>query len=174
MAIADIKNEASVLSTASKFKIARTSLIGKLSGKYPIALKIGPESVIKYGRERDTGRVGTWHCECWVAAWRCTIPCQETEQESTIYMGVIGEAFLKRHPLICQWISQKKRMLCCWFSKFEEYLKTFNNLDVVQVPVKYLTWTSQSTKAEQFLTTTRYNAWPHLWMEVHLPASEHY
>lgn len=46
MAMAEIQSGASVLSTANKFKIPRTTLNGKLSGKYPVEIRKCPSSIL--------------------------------------------------------------------------------------------------------------------------------
>ena len=53
MALYDIKNGASISATAKKHEIPRTTLSGKNSGRYPVAIKKGPLTVLTLEEEEQ-------------------------------------------------------------------------------------------------------------------------
>lgn len=175
LAMAEIENGASIMSTAKKYKIPRTTLNGKISGQYPVSIRKGPETVLTSEEE--------CHLENWLlhiadAGFPATKTqlldsvqhlVQTLNRKTPFVDGRPGrhwyEAFLKRHPQIAMRVSQNltkarssvtEGSIRGWFYTVNQYLERSNNLDVLDDPSRIFNMDESafflSPKGERVLT----------------------
>lgn len=152
-ALSEINDGASVSAMAKKYRIPRSTLSGKKVGKYPVAVRKGPPTVLSQDEEQNIEKWLLHIADAGFPATKCQLLdsvqhlIKELKRKTPFENGRPGrhwyEAYLKRHPVLRLRVSQnltKSRsnvteiMIRDWFAEIERYLKQNNLLEVLQDP----------------------------------------
>lgn len=150
-----VKNGMSVFKASKEFKVPRTTLYYKYKGKYPEQRKMGRATYLT-PREEDGLVKWVLHMkECGFPVTKdqllesVQVILKKLPRETPFTEGKPGrhwyESFLKRHPQICERVSQNLTMnranvteenLKGWFDEVASYLKKNNYLDILEDEVR--------------------------------------
>lgn len=154
-AIQAVQNGMPILEASKRYKVPRTTLTYKLSGRYPIERKMGPASYISKEHE---GIIVRWILE----SQKKGFPISRHQLVESVKKLVTDlnlktpfknnkpgkkwvELFLKRHPEISERIPQtltvpratiSKEKLFSWFEEIEAYVSENNLTEVIADPVR--------------------------------------